>query len=158
MGLVLPKAWFGSGPMVWPHGLAPWFGPSPMVWPHGLAPARWCGPMAEPCLSAFYRKPSLKFFIFPPILSRLSISSNHHGTSIAFGCVLWRCCGCSWCPTPDELKALWEYNGVTYMIIGFEIGANGTPHFQGYMELEEEKRRAGAKPWGRGQTMGQNRG
>lgn len=38
--------------------------------------------------------------------------------------------------TEDSHKALWDWNQVTYIIYGREVGEQGTPHLQGYCELK----------------------
>jgi hypothetical protein len=59
-----------------------------------------------------------------------------------------------WCftlnnPTPEELDHLWNdpEPEVEYMVIGDEVGASGTRHFQGYVELVKKVRWATLKAW-----------
>jgi len=42
--------------------------------------------------------------------------------------------------TPDEYHKLFDYTGWHYIIIGKEIGANGTPHLQAFGQLERKMR------------------
>lgn len=47
---------------------------------------------------------------------------------------------------PQHMVFLIEHM-VNYAVIGFEIGDEGTPHFQGYFELKVKERLAGIKRW-----------
>lgn len=45
----------------------------------------------------------------------------------------------------DKIEALREIDGISYIVAGYEIGAEGTPHIQGYVEFEKKKRMTAVK-------------
>ena len=55
-----------------------------------------------------------------------------------------------WCftlnnPRPEELAHIWGDEGIAYLVVGWETGDAGTPHFQGYLELWDKCRLSGVK-------------
>lgn len=58
----------------------------------------------------------------------------------------------AWCftlnnPTIEEKVLIDNYEKARYIVYQKEIGENGTPHYQGYVELKKPQRLAGMKKW-----------
>lgn len=71
-----------------------------------------------------------------------------HGTLTTQGSPLWNWCWTLNNYTADEEKAvaqLADVDEVKYICYGKEVGANSTPHLQGYLELAKKKRLGGVK-------------